>query len=236
MPLTVLNIWWVLANARNAGPGSAAIAAPLLVALLWGCLWVWQPNLAALRLLPPPGGQAAAILSLVVGLNLLMFLPSVRQYFRSVNLRDLVPLGVWRLIYGTGLLAIGLTGGLPAAFFWSAAFGDIAVGIWAIAIMARRSQTSLGELITWNIVGALDLLHVLALGAINLGLFYAAHPEMPLLNLLPLVGVPLLLVLHILSLRGVYMNRFAPLPSPAIGADRRFDEPRNQPTNSKANR
>jgi hypothetical protein len=202
MPFTVLSIWWVLLRARNEGPSAAMMALAFVLALVWGAMWSFNPTLNSWRFLPAPAGQAGAILSLIVALNLLRFAPGVSAMFRSIDMKRLVDMGVWRVLYGLALLLIGLQGGLPTEFFWSAAIGDIFVGLWAFAIMARRPNVSRGELIAWNGVGLFDLLHVLALGALFLPKFYSTHPDVPPLNLLPLVGVPLLLVLHIMTLLG----------------------------------
>jgi hypothetical protein len=207
MPFTVLSIWWTVHRARREGLSGVMIAAALALALVWGAMWSFYPPLAALRFLPPPGGQAGAILGLIVGLNLLRFFPSVRTMFRTIDIQRLVDLGIWRLIYGTALLVIGLQGGLPPEFFWSAAFGDILVGLWAITIMTRRPNVSRREVTLWNVTGLLDLLHVLALGALYLPPFYTSQPNIAPLNLLPLVGVPMLLVLHIMTLAGQFRQR-----------------------------
>jgi hypothetical protein len=101
---------------------------------------------------------------------------------------------------------MGLSGALPPAFFWSAAVGDIVVGLWAMSIMGRPTVTT-REIAAWNIIGLFDLTHVLALGAVNLSAFYTANPTVPLLNLLPLAGVPVLLVLHAMTLWGMAARR-----------------------------
>jgi hypothetical protein len=166
-------------------------------------VWSYYPPLSAYRFMPAPRGQGGAILALIAGLILLLFIPNVRKMFRSINQARLVDIGVWRVVYGIALLLIGIGGGLPSAFFWSAAFGDIFVGLWALTIIQRRPAVSHRELIFWNSAGLVDLVHVLALGALNLPMFYNMNPEIPPLNLLPLVGVPFLLVLHIYSLMGL---------------------------------
>jgi hypothetical protein len=202
MPLTVSSIWWTLLRARNNGPSAMIMAIPFVPALTWGALWSFNPTLSSWRFLPPPAGQAGAILTLIIALSLLRLSPLVRTLFRSIDMSRLIDMGAWRVIYGTALLLIGIQGALPSEFFWSAALGDIFVGLWAFTIIARRPNVSRGELIAWNGVGLLDLLHVLVLGALFLPLFYKNHPDAPPLNLLPLVGVPLLLVLHIMTLLG----------------------------------
>jgi hypothetical protein len=202
MPFTVLSIGWTILRARKQGPSAVAIFATLALAISWAAAWSWLPVLAALRFLPAPAGQAGAIIGLLIALNLLRFIPSVRAMFQSIDIRRLIDMGVWRVIYGAALLGLGLLGGLPAEFFWSAAFGDIAVGLWAVSMMYRRPEISTREVMAWNTLGLLDLVHVLVLGAVYLRGFYLSNPDVAPLNLLPLVGVPLLLVLHIQTLLG----------------------------------
>jgi hypothetical protein len=207
MPIVMLTIWLALCRARIEGPSQALLAVPLVVALIWGSLWAFWPPLAALRLAPPPAGQATAVLLLVGSLVGLLLLPIVRRYFRTAKPMPLIAIGVWRLIYGALLLAIGLGGGLPSGFFWSAALGDMAVGVWAIAILWRGSSVANGEIIAWNLAGLLDFIHVVVLGRLHLATFFLANPDLPPVNLLPLAGVPVLMSLHILMLWGLLARR-----------------------------
>jgi hypothetical protein len=204
MLVTVLSFFWVLKGARRAGASPAAMVVPLVIALAWGTAWTFVPALAAARLAPPPGGQVLAIATTVLGLLSLQLRPSVRTYFKTADYGALVALGPWRIVYGALLLVMGQLGGLPPAFFWSAGIGDILVGLWSISLLSRISAVGDRELIAWNIIGLMDLLHVLALGAIHLRPFFLSHPDVvPPLNLLPLVGVPLFVALHIHSLSGL---------------------------------
>jgi hypothetical protein len=206
MPVTLITIWLALRRA-GASPNVLQIFGVfLLVALVWGAIWTWVPSVAALRLLPPPSGQAGAILSALAGCLALMLIPAIRIFLRTAQLQWLVPLGIWRAVYGSVLLILGILGGLPPAFFWSAAAGDIFVGLWALLITVRKLQLTQRELIAWNLIGMADLAHVLPLGALNLGLFYATNPGVQPLNLLPLVGVPIFLALQIMSLWGLLVS------------------------------
>jgi hypothetical protein len=209
MPVTLLTIWLILNRARGAAPRPLAFGVVLAAALVWAAAWVWVPALAALRLLPPPAGQAPAIGAVVLAFVALRVLPSVRSYFSSADPQVLVEAGPWRIVYGVALWALGALGGLPVAFYASAGLGDILVGIWSLTILARRPSVSRNELVAWNAVGLADLLHVLVLGAINLGPFYLANPAVPLLNLLPLAGVPAFIGLHILTLTGLLSQKSA---------------------------
>ncbi|MGL5363157.1 MAG: hypothetical protein ACRDBH_09765 [Bosea sp. (in: a-proteobacteria)] len=210
IPLTLLTVWLALRRALPQGPHLAIFGLALVLVLVWAGLWSWVPALVALRLQPPPLGQAGVILSVLLGFLALMFLPQARAFFRNADLNWLVTMGSWRPVYGGVLLAIGLLGGLPSAFFWSAAIGDILVGLWAIWIMARKLKVSQREVVAWNIFGLADLAHVLVLGAINLRPFYLANPDVSPLNLLPMAGVPVFLALHIMTLWGLAAQRRQP--------------------------
>jgi hypothetical protein len=215
MPLTLFSVWLML---RWAGAGRRVqiiFGLGLLAALAWASVWAYVPSLADIRRLPAPRGQAGAILSVIVGFSTLLLFPAVRKFFRTGRLKWLVTLGVWRMVYGGVLLIIGVHDGLPPAFFWSAALGDIAVGIWALTIMARQLDVRPVEITAWNAVGLADLAHVLVLGAINLAPFYAANPGVQPLNLLPLAGVPVFLALHIMTLWGIAARKKTSKPGGA---------------------
>ncbi|MCM0019533.1 MAG: hypothetical protein NBV67_06035, partial [Tagaea sp.] len=200
------SLWWLLVRARLDGPSPTAIAVPLAIALGWGMLWAFVPELSARRLNPPPAGQAGVILTVLFGSIALLALPSVRRFFRTARLELLVAIGPWRIVYGGALLSIGTQGGLPAGFFWSVALGDIAVGIWAIVILARGA-VSTRHLAIWNVAGMIDLAHALALGAVHLRPFFLANADVPPLNLLPLAGVPVFLAVHVMTLWGLWARR-----------------------------
>jgi hypothetical protein len=180
-----------------------------VIALAWGAAWTWYPPLAGMRLLAPPGGQAGAVIALVVSLVSLLAIPAVRTLFRTADVSHLVGLGAWRLVYGAMLMVVGSLGGLPAAFFVSAGIGDMVVGLWALWLIMRRASVTQRELIAWNALGLIDLLHVITLAAIHLRPFFLAQPDLPALNLLPLVGVPVFIALHVLTLWGLFARRSA---------------------------
>ncbi|MGL4975237.1 MAG: hypothetical protein ACRC56_08070 [Bosea sp. (in: a-proteobacteria)] len=207
IPLTLLTVWLALRRALPHGAHLRIFGLALVAVLVWAGLWSWVPALAAMRLLPPPLGLPGVIFSVLLGFLALMFLQPVRDFFRNADLVWLVTMGGWRPVYGGALLAIGLLGGLPPAFFWSAAIGDILVGIWALWMMARKLNVSRREVAAWNIFGLADLAHVLVLGAINLRPFYLANPDVSPLNLLPMAGVPVFLALHIMTLWGLAEQR-----------------------------
>jgi hypothetical protein len=203
MLVTLATLFLALAKARADGPPTWIFTVPLGAALVWGAAWAFVPALSAIRNAPPPFGQAGAIIGLVIALNALRFLPVTKRYFRAANPRWLMTMGLWRPVYGSALILLGINGGLPDGFFWSAGIGDILVGLIAIWLLLSPQGLTRARIIVWNILGAADLAHVLVLGAITLRPFYLGNPDMAPLNLLPLVGVPLFLALHLLTLGGL---------------------------------
>jgi hypothetical protein len=206
IPITLVSVLFALKRSQVGVSATWKIAFFLSLALAWGAVWAWVPALAALRLQPPPAGQAAAILGLVAGLCSLLFIKSVRLFFGNARILSLVALGPWRIIYGLALLALGLLGGLPSAFFWSAAVGDIGVGLWSLLILSRAKTVTEREILAWNLVGFLDLFHVLVLGALHLRGFYLADANISPLNLLPMVGVPVFLAMHVMTLWALFQK------------------------------
>lgn len=109
-----------------------------------------------------------------------------------------------------------LLGKLPALFAVPAGFGDIAVGI-AAAWVARKIRAGSGTqpLLWFTLLGIADLVSALTLGALT-GFLYVVHvhpaatlnAELPLATI-PTFGVPLLLVMHLSSLRVLHRDRAA---------------------------
>ncbi len=109
-----------------------------------------------------------------------------------------------------------LLGKLPALFAVPAGFGDIAVGIatlWVARNLREGSQTK--PLIWFTLLGIADLVSALTLGALT-GFLQVVHvdpsatlnADLPL-AIIPTVGVPLLLAMHLTSLRVLFRDRAA---------------------------
>lgn len=199
--LLVAHVCFVLRLPVNPiAKAQVAIVLPIL-ALIWGALWSNVPALQNARLTPPPLGQAAVILASLVLLSVFWLGTANRPLRPDRDYRLLLGMAVWRMVFGMSVLAAGVGGGLPPSFYWSVGLGDLAVGMFGAALLLRTARVSRRLFVTWNVVGMVDLTHVLVLGAITLTPFFVAKPDLPLPNLLPLTGVPLLLSLHFLGLR-----------------------------------
>lgn len=128
-----------------------------------------------------------------------------------------------RVAGGVFLIAWAL-GGVPAVFAIPAALGDIAIGL-AAPLMARRlahstDRGTVTSAVWFNVLGILDLVVAVGIGFLaGLGPTQFIHvtPTTEALGLLPLAlipttAVPLVVALHVVSLRRL---RAIPQPAPA---------------------
>jgi hypothetical protein len=206
-PVTLASVWLGVVGNTKLGIAKGVLGALLLAAFTLGAAMAWYPPLAAVRIEPAPGAQVFLIVGLGFFMPLVLFaVPSARSFLRTVDLIVIVRLGIWRLVYGALLLGMGASGGLPREFFLTVALGDMLVGLWAIWIVTRQERVSNGHLMAWNIFGLMDLLHVLPLAILVLRPFILSNANAPTLNLLPLVGVPVFIAMHIVSL-GILVQR-----------------------------
>lgn len=182
---------------------AVGLIAIMAIATLIGVVNAWFPPMVALREVFTPA-QPITVLFMVTIFLLVGFSAAGRFYFQGASLPPLIALHGWRVLFGSLLLIVGLQGGLPADFFWSVAIGDIIVGLWALSIWRRHKPASHTELKLWSAIGLADLLHVLPRAIITLPPFYATHPDVFQPILLPLLGVPMLIALHILLLRRIF--------------------------------
>jgi hypothetical protein len=202
--LTVLMVGHVVWALRQIFGGPSVSPTILFVpglVLAWGAAWCFVPALAATRLAPPPLGQAGVMLLTLAALIAFWLSPHVRRRAEDFADAPLLAMAVWRIVFGMSVLAVGVAGGLPAAFFWSVGLGDMAVGLIGGVLLLRGQPVDRRAFMVWNLLGLADLSHVLILGAITLVPFFVANPDLPFVNLLPMAGVPLLFSLHVLGLR-----------------------------------
>jgi hypothetical protein len=109
-----------------------------------------------------------------------------------------------------------LLGKLPALFAVPAGFGDIAVGIATPWVARKVREGSHAKPLVWfTLLGIADLVSALTLGALT-GFLQIVHVNPPAtlnadlpLAVIPTVGVPLLLVMHLTSLRVLFRDRTA---------------------------
>jgi hypothetical protein len=198
---------------------STAPRHPVVARTVVTALAVWLAAVLALgaagAFVSPPGTPPLPIL-LGVALPLAAFLaayrllPAFRDYVLSADLRLLTAIQGWRA-GGLGFLALYVYGVLPGLFALPAGIGDIAIGLTApwVAAALVRSNTYAGTraFAVWNILGIIDLVMAVSLGALSAGLFPALSGEvttspmsqMPLV-LIPAYFVPLFVMLHLAAL------------------------------------
>lgn len=127
-----------------------------------------------------------------------------RRFAMSLNPRLLSLVHTWR-IGGFTFLALSAYGLLPALFAWPAGFGDMFIGVTAPLVAWRLAQPDhKNRFLLWNALGILDLVTAVTLGT-TAGLISPHATGMTAMTVLPLsmiptFAVPLLLMLHIISI------------------------------------
>jgi cytochrome bd-type quinol oxidase subunit 2 len=123
---------------------------------------------------------------------------------RSLGLRSFVAFHIVRIAAGAWFLVLYRRGELPEEFAIAAGWGDIVVGVGAVAVcwfcFPLRTSAQRRVLLLWNLVGLIDIVGVLANGT---RLFLRdptlAEPFMRLpVALLPTFVVPIVIVSHVL--------------------------------------
>jgi hypothetical protein len=116
----------------------------------------------------------------------------------------------WRWA-GLGFLSLYAQNVLPAIFALPAGLGDMAIGVtapWVVLALVRQPAfAASAAFIRWNLLGILDLVVALSIGALSATLSTGAPGEistapmaaLPLL-LIPAFLVPLFLMLHTVAL------------------------------------
>jgi hypothetical protein len=127
----------------------------------------------------------------------------------------------FRAVDGVAFLLIMALGHLPALFALPAGLGDIAAGIAAPLVARKLAQGTGHRTALWfNAFGLTDLIVALTLGAvvayqlIHITPSGAPISELPL-AVVPTVGVPLLIAVHITSVTALVRARRTPQPATA---------------------
>ncbi len=171
-----------------------------LVLLGWLCFAVglagWFQNASALAV-------AATVWALTALLLLACWkVRTIRACVLNIDLRWLVLLHVTRFFAGAYFLVLCQRSQLPCAFARPAGWGDIAVGVLAMAVVSAMRATQIANtfLLSWNTLGLVDITFVVS-SALRFGLkdWQSMHAirELPL-SLLPTFLVPLIIASHVL--------------------------------------
>ncbi len=167
--------------------------------------------------LPIAIGIAAPLGLFFAGLRLSQ---SFREFVLSLDLRLIAGMQAWRWA-GLGFLSLYAYKVLPAVFALPAGLGDMAIGLtapWIILALVRQPDFAAHRaFIRWNILGIVDLVIAVSIGAMSAFFTTGAPGEistapmttLPLL-LIPAFLVPLFLMLHaaaLLQSRQLIRNR-----------------------------
>jgi len=201
-------------SAESQPSGRGAIRLAVGIALTAWLLLVLSLG-AAGAFVGPPGTPPLPIAigvaaPLVLFFAWLRFSRSFREFVLSLDLRLIAGMQAWRWA-GFGFLALYAHKVLPAAFALPAGLGDMAIGVtapWIILALVRQPGFAARRaFIRWNLLGILDLLVAVSIGAVSALFATGAAGEistapmatLPLL-LIPAFLVPLFLMLHITAL------------------------------------
>jgi hypothetical protein len=124
-----------------------------------------------------------------------------RQFALSLNPAALTIVQTWRVGGITFVV-------LPAVFALPAGLGDFAIGVTAPLVAFYLAQgRRKNSFILWNILGVIDLVNAVTLGVLASPALGILRPEVSTdamtvlpLSLIPTFAVPLLLILHIISI------------------------------------
>ena len=163
-----------------------------------------------------PPGTAPLPIAIGVAAPLVFFFAwlrlsqSFRKFVLSLDLRLIAGIQAWRWA-GLGFLSLYAQKVLPAVFALPAGLGDMAIGVTApwimLALVRQPGFAARSTFIRWNVLGILDLLIAVSIGAASV--FFAtgapgeisAAPMATLPELLiPAFLVPLFLMLHTAAL------------------------------------
>ena len=174
-----------------------------LIVFVWLAIAAVVGSTGALRRLPVPPPAIAAGLT-IAALLVIRLSPRARQAVHELGPGPLVLFHLTRIAAGAYFLVLGASGVLPVEFTTMAGWGDILVGVGAIAVLWRalpaRTAAHRLALLVWNVLGLLDILGVLG-NAVRLFIqdpsFVDPFMSLPL-AILPTFVVPIVIVSHVL--------------------------------------
>lgn len=184
-----------------------------VVLIVWFLLVLWFGTVGVF--VGQPGTPPFAI-AIGVAIPLLLFLAWMRvshtfhEYVLSLDVRLIAGIQAWRWA-GLGFLTLYAYNVLPAVFALPAGLGDMAIGFtapWILLALLRRPDFAASRaFIRWNLLGILDLVVAVSIGALST-LFATGAPgeistapmaTLPLV-LIPTYLVPVFLMLHATAL------------------------------------
>jgi hypothetical protein len=175
-----------------------------VVLAVWGVVAVLLAN-SPLFIPNGPRTVPAGIALFIVPLNILvmsalLLVPEQRAIVRNSPLHLVILVHTLRIPAGAILIALSMQGLLPTKFGIEGGVGDMLSGTLAIgaAYLAAQNVRAYRPLILlWSAIGLADFVNVLTLIPREVTPFFAGSSLPALIGMLPLFGVPLLLVWHV---------------------------------------
>jgi hypothetical protein len=162
----------------------------LLVAAVWLGLAILAGATGALIRLPFPGPQLIIFTLFGATIGATLGIPAWRAWVQALPLRLLIGINALRFV-GISFLVLAARGQLAPVFADRAGWGDIAVAIVALLLLAAgdpRTRLHRGIIHVWNAFGVLDL--IVAVATATAVTLRGSVPGIAPLLSLPLVVVP----------------------------------------------
>lgn len=197
---------------QSPSRASTSVTGPALL-IVWFALILWLGAAGTFvvgRDEPPLRLLVAVLAPVIAFLVAYRASAAVRERVLHADLRAVSVVQAWRF-GGFAFLSLYAYGVLPAYFAWPAGFGDMAIGFtapWMLAGLVRSPAfVASRRFVTWNLLGILDLVVAISIGAVVTRLFpslgggitTAPMARLPLV-LVPGLFVPAFLILHIVAL------------------------------------
>lgn len=173
----------------------------------------------------------SAIVPVALFAALYATVPRFKAFALAQDLETLTLLQTWRVI-GFGFLTLYAYGVLPGLFAYPAGFGDVAVGLAAVAVVLQLRQNpdfaKTNRFLWFNYAGLLDFAVAVGTAGLSAGAFpifvgngvTSAPMDVWPLNLFPSFIVPLFVIAHLTVLLKVrhlkQTDRAATLMQPAV--------------------
>jgi len=190
-----------------------------------GALTVWFAGMIALSasgaFVAGAGGPPTIALGvfppLIIGGAGLVFSRTIRTKALAIPQPWLVAVQSLRMLGIVFVILLGY-GVLPPQFALPAGWGDFVVGALAPLVayaLAREHPWARSLTVAWNILGIMDLLVALGMGALSapsaIRIFHGSPStgvmaQLPL-SMIPVFAVPIFLILHVVSLLGIIRAR-----------------------------
>jgi hypothetical protein len=195
----------------HTAPAMGIFVSALLAAwLLLICLLAANGIFMAAQGSPPLALLIAVLAPVAAFVIAFRYVRPFRAFVLAVDPRLMLGMQAWRFA-GFAFLALQTHRILPGYFALPAGLGDMAIGLtapWLIVALSRRPEfASSRTYIVWNLLGMLDLIVAIGMGAIGSFLMVttnetvttAAMAQLPLV-LIPAYLVPLFFMLHLTAL------------------------------------